>query len=311
VHPLSRRLIDRAPPGLRTPVSLTVRTADGAIDHRLPGLAAEVAFWVLLSLPALLLTTIATTGVLGGEAGDWKDDLISWIIDVAGLALTARTIEEGLRPLLESLLQDGGVAIVSFAFLTTVWVASRAVRVVLATIELTADVTEPRPGWKQRLLGLGLTIAGLLTGVVLTPLLLAGPGFGSQLAEVASPELAFVEPLWRVAYWPATVALAVVGLSVLYHLGVPGRSPWRRDVPGAVLATLVWLLGSSGLRLYGSWVLDGEGAYGPLAGPIVGMLWIWVTGFAVLLGAEFNAQVERRWPTQPDPGVAEATAAGG
>jgi membrane protein len=311
VHPLSRRLIDRAPPGLRTPVSLTVRTVDGALAHRLPGLAAEVAFWVLLSLPALLLTTVATTGVLGGEAGDWKDDLISWIVDVAGLALTSRTIEEGLRPLLESLLQDGGVAIVSFAFITTVWVASRAVRVILTTIELTADVIDPRPGWKQRLLGFGLTLGALLSGVVITPLLLAGPGFGEQLADLLEPELAFVEPLWRAAYWPATVALAVVGLSVLYHLGVPGRSPWRRDVPGAVLATLVWLLGSGGLRLYGSWVLDGEGAYGPLAGPIVALLWIWVTGFAVLLGAEFNAQVERRWPTGPDSGVVEASSAGG
>lgn len=300
MHPLSRRLIERSPPGLKTPVTLTVRTVDDALKHRLPGLAAEVAFWVLLSLPALLLTTIATTGVLGGEAREWRAELITWILDVAALALTSRTIEEGLRPVLESLLEDGGVGIVSFAFITTVWVASRAVRVILTTIELTAQTPDRRPGWKQRLLGFGLTVGGLLVGVVLTPLLLAGPGFGEQLAELIGPEAAFLGPLWRTLYWPATVMLAVVGLSVLYHLGVPGRSPWRRDLPGAVLATLVWLLGSSALRLYGSWILDGEGAYGPLAGPIVGLLWVWVTGFAVLLGAEFNAQVEHRWPTLRD-----------
>ena len=310
MHPFSRRLIDRAPPGLRTPVSLTVRTADGALAHRLPGLAAELSFWALLSLPALLLTTIATTGVLGGDAGAWKDDLIAWIVDVAGLALTGPTIEEGLRPVLESLLEDGGVGVVSFAFVATVWVASRAVRVVLTTIELTADVDEPRPGWKQRLLGFALTLGALLAGVVLTPLLLAGPGFGAQVTQLLGPEAAFLEPLWRALYWPATVALAVVGLAILYHLGVPGRSPWRRDLPGAFLATIVWVLGSTGLRLYGSWVMDGQGAYGPLAGPIVVLLWIWVTAFAVLLGAEFNAQVERRWPTSPDAGQAEARAAG-
>jgi membrane protein len=310
VHPLSHRLIDRAPPGLRTPVSLTVRTVDGALAHRLPGLAAEIAFWVLLSLPALLLTTIATTGVLGGEAGDWKDDLIAWILDVAGLALTGPTIEQGLRPILERLLEDGGVGVVSFAFLTTIWVASRAVKVVLTTIELTADLEETRPGWHHRLLGFGLTLLALLVGVVLTPLLLAGPGFGAQLADLLRPEWAFVETLWRALYWPATIALALAGLSVLYHLGVPGRSPWRRDLPGAVLATIVWLLGSGGLRLYGAWVLDGEGAYGPLAGPIVALLWIWVTGFAVLLGAEFNAQVERRWPTSGSSVLTEADTAG-
>jgi membrane protein len=310
VHPLSRRLIDRAPPGLRTPVTLTVRTIDGAIAHRLPGLAAEIAFWVVLSLPALLLTTIATTGVLGGEASDWKDALIDWIVEVASLALTRPTIEQGLRPVLESLLDGGGVGVVSFAFLTTLWVASRAVKVVLTTISLTADIEEHRPGWQQRLLGFGLTFLALLAGVVLIPLLLTGPGFGTQLADLVGPEAAFLEPLWRALYWPLTVALAVAGLSVLYHLGVPGRSPWRRDIPGAVLATIVWLIGSSGLRLYGAWVLDGEGAYGPLAGPIVGLLWIWVTGFATLLGAEFNAQVERRWPTQESAAIAEATTAG-
>lgn len=311
MHPLSHRLIDHAPPGLDTPVSLTVRTVDGAVAHRLPGLAAEIAFWVVLSLPALLLTTVATTGVLGGEASDWKDQLIAWIVDVASLALTSTTIQEGLRPLLESLLEDGGVGVVSFAFLTTVWVASRAVKVVLTTIAITADIEERRPGWKIRLLGFGLTLLALLVGVVLTPLMLAGPGFGAQLTELIGPEAAFLEPAWRALYWPVTGLLAVAGLSVLYHTGVPGRSPWRRDVPGAVLATVLWVLGSGGLRLYGAWVLDGEGAYGPLAGPIVGLLWIWITGLAVLLGAEFNAQIERRWPTRSSPDIDEATAVGG
>ena len=274
--------------------------------HRLPGLAAEIAFWAVLSLPALLLTTIATTGVLGGDAADWRDDLISWIVDVASLALTQATIEQGLRPLLEELLADGGVGLVSFAFVATVWVASRAVKVVLTTIALTSDHREPRPGWQQRLLGFAITLGALVGGVVLTPLLLAGPGFGEQLVELIGPEAALLGPLWRALYWPATVGLAVLGLSILYHLGVPGRSPWRRDVPGALLATVVWLLGSTGLRLYGAWVLGDQGAYGPLAGPIVILLWIWVTGFAVLLGAEFNAQVEQRWPTGPDAGAARA-----
>jgi uncharacterized BrkB/YihY/UPF0761 family membrane protein len=80
-------------------------------------------------------------------------------------------------------------------------------------------------------------------------------------------------------------------IALLYHLGVPGRTRWRHEVPGAVVATGVWLGGSAGLRLYGTWILDGGSVYGSLAGPIVLLLWLWLTGFAVLLGAELNSQL--------------------
>jgi membrane protein len=268
-----------------------VRTIDRSIDHRLPGLAAEIAFWVLLSLPALLLATIATAGVLGGERAHWREQLINRVTDVSQIALTPRTIDTVVEPVLRGLFDQGGIGLVSFAFLATVWTASRAVRVVLTTIAVTADVQGVRPGWQQRLLGFGLTLAALVAGIVLAPLLLAGPGFGEQLAEAIGPDADVLAAVWRVAYWPVTAVIAIAGLAVLYHLGVPGRTPWRDDLPGALLATAVWFLGSGGLRLYGVWVLDDESAYGPLAGPIVGLLWLWLTGLAVLVGAEFNAQV--------------------
>lgn len=295
MHPISYRLIDRAPAFLRTPLALVVRTVDRSLEHRLPGLAAEIAFWVLLSLPALLLATIATAGVLGSAETNWRDQLINRVADVSTIALTPRTIDSVVRPIIQGLFDEGGVGLVSFAFLATVWTASRAVRVVLATIAVTADTQRRRPAWKQRLLGFGLTLGALLSGVVLAPLLLAGPAFGEQVAGMVGPDGAVVAELWRLAYWPATVLGAVLGLSVLYHLGVPGRSAWRHDLPGALLATVVWLLGSSGLRLYGSWILDEETVYGPLAGPIVAMLWVWLTGLAVLVGAEFNGQIVQRW----------------
>ncbi|MFA9443766.1 YihY/virulence factor BrkB family protein [Egicoccus sp. AB-alg6-2] len=298
MHPLSRRLIDRTPHRVRPAAELAVSTIDRVGSERLPGLAAEIAFWTLLSLPALMLTILAAGTLVGGAVGsDWQATLIDRIVEVASVALTGRTLERVVRPVLTQLVADSTAGLVSFAFLTTLWVASRAVRVVLTTLELVYGRTDLRAAWKTRLLSFVLTLGALVVGTILLPLLLAGPGFGERIAEWAGTDALGIATVWRTAYWPATLVLATLAIAVLYHLGVPGQTPWQRDLPGAALATIVWLLGSAGLRLYGTWVLNNDSAYGPLAGPIVAMLWLWVTGLAVLLGAALNAQIERRWPT--------------
>ena len=296
MHPISRAAIRRSPPWLRRPVALVVRTVDAAMADRLPGLAAEIAFWVLLSLPALLVTAIAAVSVAGDlNNQDWQAQAIDRTIEVSRVALTDRTIEGVVRPVLEQLFTDGGVGIISFAFLTAIWTASRAVKVILSTTAIVYRRAERRRGWQDRLLGFGVTIGALLVGMVIAPLLIAGPNFGTQLDEWTDQDLGVLVGIWEAAYWPTVIVVATLALAALYHLGVPGRTPWKRDLPGAIVATAVWLAGSGALRLYGAWIAGGESPYGPLAGPIVVLFWMWLTGFAVLLGAEINAQLAHVW----------------
>ncbi len=295
MHPLSERLIERSPAPLRRPVEVVVRTADGAINDRLPGLAAEIAFWVLLSLPALLLAIIAAAGVIGDTfaGGDWEEQLVNRTVEVSRLALTGPTIDRLVRPVLEQLLEGGGIGLISVSFAAAVWTASRAFKVILSTLTIVADREGARQGWQDRLIGFGVTLGGLMVGIVLLPLLLAGPGLGEQISEVTGESPGTFAAVWRQLYWPVVVVGGTLTIALLYHLGVPGRTRWRHEIPGAVLATSVWLAGSGGLRLYGTWVLDGDSVYGPLAGPIVLLLWLWLTGFAVLLGVEFNSALKR------------------
>ena len=299
VHPVTQKLIDRSPERLRRPVDLSARTVDGALGDRLPGLAAEIAFWVLLSLPALVLAGIASLGSIGTwfggiDAGQWQRQLMNRVTEVARVGLTETTVENVVRPLLEQLLQGGGIGLISFAFLTAVWTASRAVRVVLTTVTIVYDRDDTRPAWLVRLLGMVVTIGALLLGAVLAPLLIAGPNFGEQLAEWVNVDLGPLPEVWARTYWPGVIVLATAGIATLYHLGVPGRTRWRHDLPGAILATVVWLAGSAGLRLYALWSLNSQSIYGPMAGPIVALLWLWLTALAVLLGGELNAQLDHR-----------------
>ncbi|MGH3516994.1 MAG: YihY/virulence factor BrkB family protein, partial [Haloechinothrix sp.] len=99
--------------------------------------------------------------------------------------------------------------------------------------------------------------------------------------------------LIELGYWPAVALASILALASLYHLSVPVRSPWRRDLPGAALAMVLGLAGSFGLRAY----LESTAKYGVLSAPIGVLLFFFVTALAVLLGAELNAEIDKMWPT--------------
>jgi membrane protein len=126
--------------------------------------------------------------------------------------------------------------------------------------------------------------------LVVIPMLVAGPA----LVRQALPESAEAV---QALYWPVVVSLSIVFLALLYHMSVPVRTAWWREVPGAVLALLIWIIGSAGLRLYLAGSLSGVSVYGSLAAAIAVLAWLYVAAVAVLIGAALNAEIGRRWPS--------------
>ncbi len=296
---LAERAIAGTPARARPAVTLLLRTITDTRDDRVPGLAAEVAFFVLLSLPPLLLLVLGSVGYLGQAAPSIATNAADRLLSLAGTALTEDTVAL-LEPVIEQLLTDGRADIASLGVVLTVYSASRALRVVVVALTIAYDQPETRPSWKDRLWGLGLTVIGLILGVVTVPLLVLGPGFGRQLGSQVVGGSA-VDFIWRVGYWPTAVVVATVLIASLYHFAAPWTTPWRRDLPGAVLAMALWLAGSAGLRVYVDRSVVAEAVFTPLAGPLVLLLWLYVSAFAVLLGAELNAEIEKLWPTRSTP----------
>lgn len=302
-----KRLRDRLPPRVRAAVDLTVATVRDSLDDRVPGLAAEISFWALLSLPPLLLLAAAAAGVVGRAVGsDVRTQLVDRLQQLAGNVFTEDTVEQTITPALEGLLQSESTSLLSATFLVTIYSASRVLRIVVHAVTIAYDQQGQRPDWVARVLGLLYTVVGLVGGLVVIPLVVAGPRLGAIIERRLGLDMALAE-IWAIAYWPTALVLVTFALAVLYHYAVPWSTPFHRELPGAALATVLGLLLSVGLRTYTQRAFGGGGVYAPLAAPLALMVWLWLQGIALLVGAELNAEIEKAYPARRP---AEAAAPG-
>ncbi len=286
------------------PVTLVRRTAACAWNDRVLGLAAEAGFWQLLSLPSLLLAILGTIGYVGDALGaDTVDSVRQSLLGGARDLLTDDVVNGVVRPTMEKILKHGRPDVISIGFVLSLWTGSTAMSTFVNTITIAYGQRELRSALRSRLLALRLFLLQVLSGVILLPALVLGPGLLSDLLDANRYHMVAV--LIEVLFWPTVALVSLAMLTALYHLSLPERRPWRRAVPGAVLALLVWLVGSYLLRLYLGTAFSNELAYGSLGAPVAALLFFYIAALAVLLGAELNANMDvpgsRRHPAAGQP----------
>jgi membrane protein len=147
---------------------------------------------------------------------------------------------------------------------------------------------------QTRALSLTLYLVSLVVGIIVIPLVVIGP---TWLGALLPEELDFL--FWL--YWPVVTFMAVASLTTLYHISTPRRTPWLRDLPGAVLTLVIWALASFVLRGTIAASLDSTSIYGPLSTPIVLLIWLYFLAIAVLIGAALNAAMRILWPVEERP----------
>jgi membrane protein len=271
---------------------LLASTVGACMRYRVTGLAAEAAFFAILSLPPLVF---GLAGSIGYVANRWKvteiDNFKTEIIELSRRALTDDTVDTIIRPTLNQVLDEGRVDVISIGFVLALWSGSRALNVFVDTITIMYGLGGRRGIVRTRALSFTLYVVALLLGIVVVPLILAGPALVSALIP---EQLSWLQRL----YWPTVLLLTVAFITTLYHLSVPVRTSWRYDIPGAILTLVVWIAGSWGLRatLQGTVGGDSTSIYGPLATPIAVLLWLFLLSIAVLIGAALNAAFDRVFP---------------
>ena len=259
--------------------------------YRVTGLAAEAAFFAVLSVPPLIFALAGAVGYVT-ERFSPADiaEIRTAIIDLASRGLTDEAVDRIITPTLNDVLRGGRFDVISVGFVLALWSGSRALNVFVDTITIMHGLGGHRGIVKTRALSFVLYILAMLTGMITVPLVVAGP---SLIRDWLPRRVEFLMSF----YWPLVIVICICFLATLYHVSVPVRTNWAFNLPGATFSLVVWIAGSFVLR----WVLtvtaaESKSIYGPLAAPIAVLLWLYLLSIAVLIGAAVNAAFDTVFP---------------
>jgi membrane protein len=249
-------------------------------------LAAGVAFYAMLAIFPAIIAVVTVYGMVADP-----NQVESQVSEFAkGLPSGADAL---LTEQLGNVVDAGRQALsigLAISLLAVLWSASSGVQGLVKGLNLVYDEQETRGFLKLRGLSLLLTLGAILVTVVALALIAVFPGVVDGLGLGQAGELAA-----SIARWVVLALLVLVALAVVYRFAPDRANPrWRWVSWGAVVALVLWLLGSVGF----SWYVDNFGkynqTYGALAAVIILLLWLFLSSFAVLFGAELDAEIERQ-----------------
>jgi membrane protein len=271
---------------------LVRRTAVDTFEDGCPGLAAQLAFYFLLALFPALLFVVSLLAYLPIDAA------VSTLIDrlqpfLPGQAL--RIVQSETAKLLEGNRQS----LLTFAIAGAIWSSSSAMTAVISTLNRAYDIEEWRPWWHTRLIAVALSIALAVFAVMALTLVIGGAELAEAVASWIGAGHVF-ERVWSIAQWPVALFFVVFAIDLVYYFAPNAETRWVWISPGSLLATALWLLTSFGFKLYLRYVSDIAVVHGALGGVIVLLLWLYLSGFAILVGAELNAEIDKSMPTRDE-----------
>ena len=255
-------------------------------QDNVPLLAAGVAFYAMLAIFPAIIAVVTVYGMVADPAqvqsqvGQLAESLPSG---------ADQLLTEQLKSVTSAGRQSLSIGL-ALSLLAVLWSASGGVQGLVKALNLVYDEKETRGFLKLRGLSLLLAIGAILMAVVAIALIAVFPGFVDNLGLGRAGELAA-----SIGRWVVLALLALAALAVLYRYAPDRANPrWRWVSWGAVVALVLWLLGSVGF----SWYVDNFGkynqTYGALAAVIILLLWLFLSAFVVLLGAELDAETERQ-----------------
>jgi membrane protein len=278
-----------------TPTGLTARSWSGVFKRtvsefrkdNLTDLAAALTYYGVLAIFPALIALVSILGLVGHSA---TQPLIENLGKVApGPAKNIFTSA------IENLNKSRGAAGIIFiaGLAGALWSASGYVAAFMRASNAIYDVEEGRPIWKTLPVRVGVTVVTVVLLAISSVAVVLTAGLAKQAGNLVGVGSSAVQ-VWDIAKWPVLVLLVSLMLAILYWAAPNVKHPGFRWLsPGAILAVATWLIASGAFALYVANFSSYNKTYGALGAVIVFLVWLWISNIAVLLGAEFNAELER------------------
>ena len=284
------RLEDPGPGELskRDYVAILKRAAKQASADHITSLAAALAYYAFLAIPATLLITAGVFGLVAGP------DAVTTVIDkLHGIipSQASSLLEGSLRRLTEK--QGTSITLIAVGGVLALWSLSGAMQNVMWALNMAYGREETRGFVRRRIVAAGMAVFALMGSALALGLLVLGPHLSRWIGNAVG-NTSVVEIVWWVAQWPILLGGLLLAFAVIYYLGPNVEHPkWRFLSFGAIFAVVVWLLASGAFAFYASRFGSYNKAWGSLSAVVVMLTWLWISSVALLLGAEINAESER------------------
>lgn len=283
----ARHLREKAPSFLRELV-------EESLKDRVLGLAAETAFFAVLSIfPSLLIATSLLSMLdvfAGADVAEETEQRVTGALDQILTGRASPVIES-----VEAVFEGGYGGLLTFAALGAMVTLSGAWAVVVDALNHAYDTEERRTWVRRRLLGLAMGLATVVVVVVALSTIVVGPllGRGDDLADLVGLGQVFAT-VWNLLRIPLLFVGIALWLMFVYHFAPNRHTRWRASLPGAVATTALWLLSTAGFHLYLRLMGETNPVLGAFGGGAIIMIWAYLLSLALLLGGEINAILERR-----------------
>jgi membrane protein len=286
------------PTRLRVPISwweILRRTfREAFFEDNCLGMAAQLSYYFFFALFPALLVLIAIASYFPVER--LIDDLIATMGGIAPSEVLI-IVTDQLRKISEG--DQGGL--LTIGMLTALWSSSAAMTAISDTLNRAYGVDETRPWWRVRLQAIGLTVGLSVFILISGALVLIGPSLAEGLANRLNLG-PFFEWSWKILQWPVVFMLVTAAVAIVYYFAPDVRQEWVWLTPGSILTTVVWLAASLGFKFYIASLASYTETYGAIGGVMVLMLWFYLSGLILLVGAELNAEIEHASPEGKDDG---------
>lgn len=266
---------------------LSRRTAARVYNDDVLGKAAQLSYFFIFALFPLLFFLASLLGYFAQTGTEMRDELLRYLA-----AVVPRKASVLIRDTVDEITAGSSGGKVSFGLLVALLTASFGMGSVISTLNSAYGVKESRPWWKAQALAVALTAGLALLIISALALVLYGGQIGEWVAGKYSLGGAFTLA-WGVLQWPVVLAVVLLAFALIYYFSPNVKDMrWQWITPGSVVGLGLWLLASFIFRAYLS-IFDTYGAaYGSLGAMMVLLLWLYLTGVAILVGGEMNAAIE-------------------